>query len=359
MYKYLLALVFLIFTLPSGAHAQSAADLQAQAEALLQKVAQLQAQLIASQNTGQSVTASNTCPKIGRTLKVGSSGDDVKNLQQFLATDPSIYPEGMVTGYYGALTQKAVERWQIKYNIVSSGTPETTGFGVVGPRTAAAIALLCSGVPSGPGPSAPVGGFIQISPVTGNAPLMVNVVANINTTKSCSAATYVLDFGDGSQSQQIPLQGGGCQQLSQTYRHQYTYGGTYQVKLSAGQHMTTAIVTAYGPAAPAPQPTPSPTPTPQPTSAGTYSIVSINPSVNGNPLAVSIQVSLPACPNHSVDWGDGTISPNAASAPACSGGGSSSTVSDSHTYAHGGSYTIKLLNPSAAVQATASIAIEN
>lgn len=54
---------------------------------------------------------------IGSTLSVGSSGADVTSLQQFLAESPSIYPEGLVTGYYGLLTRAAVTRLQIAYNI--------------------------------------------------------------------------------------------------------------------------------------------------------------------------------------------------------------------------------------------------
>ncbi len=72
-------------------------------------------------------------------LAFGSKGEDVKKMQEFLAREKTIYPEGLVTGYFGSLTQKAVERFQIKYGIVSGGTPATTGFGLVGPRTRAKL----------------------------------------------------------------------------------------------------------------------------------------------------------------------------------------------------------------------------
>ncbi len=68
-------------------------------------------------------------------LKRGSRGAEVAALQELLKTDPSVYPEGMVTGYFGELTEKAVQKFQIKYGIVSSGTPLTTGYGATGPRT--------------------------------------------------------------------------------------------------------------------------------------------------------------------------------------------------------------------------------
>ena len=70
-----------------------------------------------------------------RNLAFGERSEDVKHLQEILAQDKEIYPEGIISGYYGFLTQKAVERFQIKRQIVSSGTAETTGFGLVGPLT--------------------------------------------------------------------------------------------------------------------------------------------------------------------------------------------------------------------------------
>lgn len=76
---------------------------------------------------------------ITRTLAFGSTGDDVRALQTMLARDLSIYPEGLITGYFGALTRRAVQRFQCAYNIVCSGDEASTGYGQVGPRTRAAL----------------------------------------------------------------------------------------------------------------------------------------------------------------------------------------------------------------------------
>lgn len=54
-------------------------------------------------------------------MSLGSRGINVTNLQSFLASIPTIYPEGLVTGYYGALTVKAVKAFQIQYGIESVG----------------------------------------------------------------------------------------------------------------------------------------------------------------------------------------------------------------------------------------------
>ena len=87
--------------------------------------------------------AYSNCPTINRTLVRGNSGADVSLLQQFLAQDSTIYPGALVTGYFGTLTERAVQRWQVQQGIVSSGSPVTTGYGLVGPRTRAAISTIC------------------------------------------------------------------------------------------------------------------------------------------------------------------------------------------------------------------------
>lgn len=48
-------------------------------------------------------------------LKIGSEGNEVKKLQECLARDPEIYPEGEVTSYFGSKTKAAVIRFQEKY----------------------------------------------------------------------------------------------------------------------------------------------------------------------------------------------------------------------------------------------------
>jgi peptidoglycan hydrolase-like protein with peptidoglycan-binding domain len=81
----------------------------------------------------------NNCNILDNNLQFGATDDstngDVSQLQAFLGKDKSVYPEGRVTGYYGSLTLEAVKRWQEAHGIVSSGDPESTGFGHIGPRT--------------------------------------------------------------------------------------------------------------------------------------------------------------------------------------------------------------------------------
>lgn len=60
-------------------------------------------------------------------LKRGMSGAEVSALQTIIAKDPNIYPEGLITGYFGTATERAVMRFQKKYGL------EQVGY--VGPKT--------------------------------------------------------------------------------------------------------------------------------------------------------------------------------------------------------------------------------
>lgn len=51
----------------------------------------------------------------GTSLRVGMKNQDVTRLQAFLGQNPLLYPEGLVTGYFGTLTRQAVIRFQEKY----------------------------------------------------------------------------------------------------------------------------------------------------------------------------------------------------------------------------------------------------
>lgn len=243
--KYLVrTIVVSVLVFPVFAGAQSNADISTQAQILLQQIMDLQAQLgVGSASSGGAT--SGACYS-GGPVKPGTTSANVTALQQFLARDPNVYPEAKVTGYFGGLTQAAVGRWQAKNGIVSSGSPATTGFGTVGPRTAAAMAASCGGGGADSGDPT-VGGFIKVSPINGDSPLTVNAEATINTTKSCLAATYTLNWGDKSQPVSISIPANKCDVLAQTYSHTYTSGGSFTVSLSSGGHESTVTVGVNGP----------------------------------------------------------------------------------------------------------------
>jgi peptidoglycan hydrolase-like protein with peptidoglycan-binding domain len=62
----------------------------------------------------------------------------VQSLQSFLIQQNYLAPTNN-TGFYGSLTQKAVEKYQCARNLICSGTEVSTGYGVVGPKTRAKL----------------------------------------------------------------------------------------------------------------------------------------------------------------------------------------------------------------------------
>jgi peptidoglycan hydrolase-like protein with peptidoglycan-binding domain len=81
------------------------------------------------------------CPTLQYPLFRGSTdtttAGEVSWVQDFLAV-------ALPHGFYGPLTEEAVRAFQIRENIVVSGTPEKTGFGVVGPLTRARLQEVCN-----------------------------------------------------------------------------------------------------------------------------------------------------------------------------------------------------------------------
>ena len=56
---------------------------------------------------------------------VGSSSPEIKQIQQLLASDPSVYPQGLATGYFGNLTAQAISRFQQKNGLPVTGQLDT------------------------------------------------------------------------------------------------------------------------------------------------------------------------------------------------------------------------------------------
>lgn len=74
---------------------------------------------------------------IGNILAYGQRSEEVRLLQSWLAKERDIYPEAIVSGFFGQLTLQAVQRFQLKYGVVRSASD--TGFGIVGPSTRAKL----------------------------------------------------------------------------------------------------------------------------------------------------------------------------------------------------------------------------
>lgn len=102
-------------------------------EFLLNEIRKLQAEI-------ERLQAQNVC-RIEQNLSVGSSGESVVCLQEFLKKEGSdIYPEGLVTGNFFNLTKNAVIRFQEKYaSEILAPLGLTNGTGFVGNATRAKI----------------------------------------------------------------------------------------------------------------------------------------------------------------------------------------------------------------------------
>ncbi len=116
-----------------------ATDLNAQIQSLLAQIAQLQAQLGTSQGGSMSFSFTHD-------LTVGSTGSDVKSLQEFLnshgaqVSATGAGSPGNESMYFGAKTQAAVAVWQAAHGI----TP-TAGY--FGPKTRAAVNAMFAVTP--------------------------------------------------------------------------------------------------------------------------------------------------------------------------------------------------------------------
>lgn len=68
-----------------------------------------------------------------KSLAFGSRSDDVKLLQKYLAKDRTLYPEGLVTGYFGVATKRAVGRFQLKFGLIKNA--KDPSYGVLDTKT--------------------------------------------------------------------------------------------------------------------------------------------------------------------------------------------------------------------------------
>lgn len=124
-------LAVMLLVAPAYAFAQTGTATSASVQSLLNQIKALQTQIAALKALQEQMVKAQgeiaSSLKLLRDLREGMSGDDVKALQAILAADPNIYPEGLVTGFYGRLTSEAVKKFQKKYGIEM--------LGLVGPKT--------------------------------------------------------------------------------------------------------------------------------------------------------------------------------------------------------------------------------
>jgi hypothetical protein len=94
---------------------------------------------MATSNSGGGATSnvsisSNSNLNLTRNLSFGSTGSDVVVLQDQLIKTGYLAP-GYNTGYYGAITRAAVQKYQCAQGIICTGDESTTGYGAVDLKT--------------------------------------------------------------------------------------------------------------------------------------------------------------------------------------------------------------------------------
>lgn len=173
----------------------TAAQLQQLIQSLQQQIATLQAQMKslneAKSQVKETTQEISTSFRLISQLRFGMTGDDVKLLQEILATDPDIYPEGLITGRYGRLTEQAVKRFQKRACLGQVGN--------VGPQTLSKInELLTEG--AGNSGKVPAGllrapgilkKFCATSTPTSNVDLIAPVISGITATSTASTSATI------------------------------------------------------------------------------------------------------------------------------------------------------------------------
>jgi peptidoglycan hydrolase-like protein with peptidoglycan-binding domain len=121
-------------------------------------------------------------------LDPGVMGRDVTSLQTFFADNSAIYPEGLITGYFGGLTGNAVKRFQAQYGFDQVGR--------VGPVTREKInSLIAAGGWTGSDMSGPA--FSNVSRNDNGTSATFTFNTNENTIARVVFNTSPLMFNEG------------------------------------------------------------------------------------------------------------------------------------------------------------------
>lgn len=110
-------------------------------------------------------------------LDQGQSNSNVTSLQTFFADNSAIYPEGLITGYFGGLTGNAVRRFQSQYGFDQVGR--------VGPMTLSKINSLIA-----------AGGW-TMSDISGPS------FYNVNRTQNTNSATFTFNTNENTNARVV------------------------------------------------------------------------------------------------------------------------------------------------------------
>ncbi len=196
-----LAVLFSILSVPVVTKAvSSTSSVQELITTLQEQIAKLRAQITelnvqleslrqAQGEVKETVKEVKGTLQIVKQLRIGMSTEEVKLLQEILATDPEVYPEGLITGYFGKLTEKAVKKFQEKMCIEQVG--------IVGPKTLSKINEL---LVEGAGSSGKIPPGLLIAPgiqkklcatATSTPDTIIPVISDVIATSTIATSTQI------------------------------------------------------------------------------------------------------------------------------------------------------------------------
>lgn len=151
-----------------------------------------------------------------RQLELGMRGSDVGTLQTFLAQDATIYPQGLVTDYFGSLTKSAVSNFQSRNGISTVGR--------VGPQTLGVINSQMNGVMIGTNNNSTnntsIIGQLSLSASTNQATLSWNT--SILTAASVYYSTSPLILTEATENTPFTITGGSITNISNDFNTSHT-----------------------------------------------------------------------------------------------------------------------------------------
>lgn len=162
--------------------------------------------LIAAALVAMSIPAVSRAATITNYLEVGSRGSEVTTLQSFLAQDATLYPQGLITGYFGFLTKAAVSNFQSRNGISPVGR--------VGPQTLPVLNQQMSGGLANSSDNAPLISGVNIGVNSSNATI------NWNTDEASKGVVYYStnQLGLTEQNNSVIVSGGNGVMTDTNYR---------------------------------------------------------------------------------------------------------------------------------------------
>lgn len=103
-------------TTPVTTAPSSLESLMAKIQELTKILTDLKARMFQTQSEVKALTQT-----LKENLREGASDEDIKKIQDILASDPTIYPSGLRTGFFGPMTKEALKKFQAKHGLDVTG----------------------------------------------------------------------------------------------------------------------------------------------------------------------------------------------------------------------------------------------